>query len=239
MLMGSTKPELILTILRWTDIVSVDAFSKIFDRLDRELWVITARAGERCTGLVATYVSSVSLVPELSRVTIALAKHHFTHELIEASGAFCMHLVDEDQIDWVWRFGIPSGRDVVKLCGLAISTGAGGSPILSGALGWVDCRVEARMDTGDRTVYLAEVLDAGWRIRGAEEGDLRSDAALDRISTSSAGSQLAQSGTPLTIKRLLELAPVERLREMKVAMDRNVALDRAAILDWRSGASKR
>jgi flavin reductase (DIM6/NTAB) family NADH-FMN oxidoreductase RutF len=185
--------------------VSVDAFSEIFDQLDRELWVITARAGERCSGLVATYVSSVSLVPELPRVTIALAKHHFTHELIEATGAFCMHLIGEDQLDWVWRFGIPSGREVDKLRGLETSTGAGGSPILSGALGWVDCRVEARMDTGDRTVYLAEVVDA----------------------------RVERTGTSLTFKRLLELAAPERMREMEMALERDMELDRTAILDWR------
>ena len=160
----------------------MDAFSEIFDRLDRELWLITARAGEQCSGLIATYVSRVSLVPELPRVTIAIAKHHFTHELIEASNAFCMHLIGEDQIDWVWRFGIPSGREVDKLHGLATSTGASGSPILTDAPAWLDCRVEARMDTGDRTVYLAEVLDA----------------------------RIERTATPLTFKRLLELAPPEQ-----------------------------
>jgi flavin reductase (DIM6/NTAB) family NADH-FMN oxidoreductase RutF len=216
--------------------VSVDAFSEIFDRLDRELWVITARAGERCSGLVATYVSSVSLVPELPRVTIALAKHHFTHELIEASNAFCMHLIGEDQLDWVWRFGIPSGREVDKLRGLATSAAVSGSPILSGALSWLDCRVEARMETGDRTIYLAEVLDAGCGMGEAGGGDLPSDTVRGQASTSAAR---VQPGTPLTFKRLLELAPADRLREMKLAMDRDVALDRAAILDWRSRASGR
>src|SRR4051812_21232342 len=112
-------------------IVGVEAFAKIFDELDRELWIITARVGERCSGLVASYVSKVSLVPELPRVTIAIAKHHFTHELIEASNAFSMHLVGEDQLDWVWRFGIRSGRDVDKLRGLAMRTCASGSPILT------------------------------------------------------------------------------------------------------------
>ena len=48
-------------------------------------------------------------------VTIAIAKHHFTHELIEASNSFCLHLIDEQHIDWVWRFGIPSGRQFDKL----------------------------------------------------------------------------------------------------------------------------
>ena len=147
----------------------------------------------------------VSLVLSLPRVTVALAKHHFTHELIEASNAFCMHLIGEDQLDWVWRFGIPSGREVDKFSGLATSTGASGSPILSGAPAWVDCRVEARMDTGDRTVYLAEVLDA----------------------------RIERTAPPLTLKRLLELASSELLREMKQALERDVELDRAAILNWR------
>jgi flavin reductase (DIM6/NTAB) family NADH-FMN oxidoreductase RutF len=185
--------------------MDVDAFSEIFNRLDREIWLITARSGQQSSGLIATYVSRVSLVPSLPRVTIALAKHHFTRELIEASNAFCMHLVDEETIDWVWRFGIRSGREIDKLSGLQASIGVGGSPILSGAMGWFDCRVEARMDTGDRTVYLAEVLEA----------------------------RIERAATPLTFRRLLECAPAEKLREMKLAMEPDVELDRAAIYDWR------
>jgi flavin reductase (DIM6/NTAB) family NADH-FMN oxidoreductase RutF len=185
------------------------AFSSIFDSLDRELWVVTARSGDRASGLVATYVSSVSLVPSLPRVTTALAKHHYTHELIEASGAFAMHVVDETQIDWVWRFGIPTGRDVDKLQGLATTNGASGAPILTDALAWVDCRVEARLDTGDRTIYLAEVKAAGCRGQGAAR-------------------------QALTLKRMLELASAERLKELQLAMARDIEIDRAAILEWRS-----
>ena len=157
----------------------MDAFAEIFDRLDRELWLITAQAGERRSGLIATYVSRVSLVPELPRLTIALAKHHFTHALIEQSGSFCMHLIGEDQLEWVWRFGISSGRDVDKFDGLPTSISRGGSPILSGSLARLDCRVESRMDIGDRTIFLAEVVDA----------------------------ECESSAQPLTFKRLLELAP--------------------------------
>jgi flavin reductase (DIM6/NTAB) family NADH-FMN oxidoreductase RutF len=213
----------------------VDAFSEIFERLDRELWIVTARDGERRSGLVASYVARVSLVPALPRVTIALAKHHFTHELIEASGAFCMHLFGEDQIDWVWRFGIPSGRDVDKLSGLATTTGASGAPILAGALAWLDCRVEARMDTGDRTVFLGEVLDAGYGIQRTGHGDLRSGTVRGQASAvSSAETETrAQHWTPLTFKRLLELAPAERLQEMKHVVERDIELDGEAILEWR------
>jgi len=184
---------------------NTDAFSEVFHRLDRELWIITAKDGERRSGLVATYVSKVSLVPSMPRVTIAIAKHHFTHELIDSSDAFCMHLIDENAIDWVWRFGLQSGRDIDKFSECSTSTSAGGSLILNGAIGWLDCRVETRMDSGDRTVYLAEVLDA----------------------------RLESSATPLTFRRMLEIAPADKLRQMKAMMERDVELDRAEILDWR------
>jgi flavin reductase (DIM6/NTAB) family NADH-FMN oxidoreductase RutF len=186
----------------------VREFADVIEKLDRELWVVTARDGKRSSGLVATYASSVSLVPDLPRVTIALAKHHYTHELIKASGAFAMHLVDDTQIDWVWRFGIPTGRDVDKFQGLATTIGTSGSPILEGAPAWIDCRVETRLDTGDRTIFLAEVLNAGCRMPGAEQG-------------------------VLTFKRLVKLASKERLNELKTAMERDIEIDRAAILKWR------
>jgi flavin reductase (DIM6/NTAB) family NADH-FMN oxidoreductase RutF len=185
--------------------VDIDAFCELFNRLDREIWLITARAGDCCSGLIATYVSRASLVPTLPRVTIGVAKHHFTHQLIKTSNAFCMHLVDEDHIDWVWHFGIPSGRETDKLRGLESSTSVTSSPILAGAPAWLDCRVEAQMDTGDRTFYLAEVLDA----------------------------QMVQTATPLTLKRLLELASADKLRQMNLALERDIDLDRNAILEWR------
>ena len=171
--------------------MNVDAFSEMFKSLDRELWLITARAGDRRSGLIATFVSSASLVPSLPRVTVGLAKHHFTHAIVQESGAFCMHLFDEVHIDWVWRFGIGSGRAIDKLSGLATSVSVTGAPVLAGALAWLDCRVESQMDTGDRTVFLAEVLDAH---------------------------ALSERRPSLTFKRLLELAPDDKLRELKLAM---------------------
>jgi flavin reductase (DIM6/NTAB) family NADH-FMN oxidoreductase RutF len=185
--------------------MTADASSQIFDQLDRELWLITARAGDRASGLIASYVAGISLVPSLPRVTIALAKHHFTHELIEASNAFAMHLLDEATIDWVWQFGISSGRDVDKLRSLTTTKAVTGAPILTGAPAWLECRVETRMDTGDRTVYLAEVLSA----------------------------RIKRRTQPLTFKRLLELAPADRLRELKQGMTHDIDIDRAAILKWR------
>jgi len=186
-------------------ILGIESSSKIFEILDREIWVITARDGQRQSGLVATFVSVASLVPTLPRVTIGIAKHHYTHELIQASRAFCMHLIDENRVDWAWHFGLPSGREADKFRDMKTHVGISGSPILTGALAWLDCRVEATLDTGDRTIFLAEVIDAS----------------------------ITQTAEPLTFSRLRELAPADKLDQMKHALERDVDLDRAAIDNWR------
>jgi flavin reductase (DIM6/NTAB) family NADH-FMN oxidoreductase RutF len=182
----------------------VDA-TAVFTALGRELWLITARAGEHRGGLIATFVSQASIVPEMPRMVVGLARHHHTWELIEASGAFALHLIGEQHLDWVWRFGLQSGRQVDKLAGLAIRAAATGSPILTDALAWLDCRVEAPLDTGDRTLYLAEVVD----------------------------SQRLRTDPPLTVQRMLQLAPLEKMRELKQQMDQDIAIDAEAIRRWR------
>jgi flavin reductase (DIM6/NTAB) family NADH-FMN oxidoreductase RutF len=183
-----------------------DGALSLFQRLDRELWVVTAQAGERRGGLVATFVSQASIVPEMPRVIAGIARQHHTWGLIEASGAFALHLLGEPELDWVWRFGLQSGRDGDKLDGLATRRGVSGAPILTAAPGWLDCRVEARLDTGDRTVYLAEVLEA------QAPGDLEL----------------------LTVSRLRQLMPGEWRAALLEQLGRDAAIDARAIAAWRS-----
>jgi flavin reductase (DIM6/NTAB) family NADH-FMN oxidoreductase RutF len=186
--------------------MNTSAIADILGRLDRELWIVTAQAGGRRGGLVATFVSNASLVPDLPRMLVGLAKQHHTWELIEQAGAFGLHLIGQEQLDWVWRFSLTSGRTTDKLTGLEHLTGATGSPLLCGALAWLDCRVEARMDTGDRTVYLAEVID---------------------------GAKLRE-GAPLTFQQLLQVAPPDKRTALKKAVARDAGVDAAAIRQWRT-----
>src|SRR5215469_11012420 len=123
------------------------AASTLFAWVDRELWLVTAQAGGRRGGLIATFVNQASIVPELPRVVVGLAKQHQTWDLVEASGAFALHLVGEQHLDWVWRFGLESGRYADKFRGLSPRAEATGSPLLDEAVGWLDCRVEDRLDT--------------------------------------------------------------------------------------------
>ncbi|HEX7449922.1 MAG TPA: flavin reductase family protein [Pirellulales bacterium] len=183
--------------------------AKILGQTDRELWLVTAAAGPSRGGLIATFVCHASLVESLPRMLIALAKHHHTCHLIEASGAFGLHLIGPKHLDLVWRFGLESGHHIDKLSGLGVDTGATGAPLLSDVLARLDCQVEARFDMGDRTLYLSEVVDARQI----------SDAA------------------PLTMKQLLQIAPRERLEELSRLRQRDSAVDAEAILAWRQATS--
>jgi flavin reductase (DIM6/NTAB) family NADH-FMN oxidoreductase RutF len=180
--------------------------ASLFERIERELWIVTAAFADRRGGLVATFIAPASIVPEMPRVLAGIGKRHDTWALIEGSGAFGLHLVDESQVELIWRFGLQSGRDADKFAGLKTTTALTGSPILVEAAAWLDCRIENRMNTGDRTLYLAEVVD----------GDQRSDRQ------------------PLTLQRLLEIAPADKRSTMRNQLTADAALDAADIRTWRS-----
>lgn len=188
---------------------NLEAEYRAFERgLDRELWVVTAADGDQKGGLIATFVmSQASIATAVPRVLVGISRRHRTWELIESSGAFALHLLGEDRLDWVVRFGLQSGRTADKLAGLEHRAGRSGSPILAGAAGWLDCRVEARLETGDRTVYLAEVVDAlGPRVNPL-----------------------------LTIQRMLRLVPEDVRARLADDLRRDADADAEAIRVWREG----
>jgi flavin reductase (DIM6/NTAB) family NADH-FMN oxidoreductase RutF len=185
---------------------TADTVTSLINTLDPPLWLVTAAHGERHGGLIATNISGASIVPEMPRFVVGLARQHYTHELVEASDALTLHLFTAAQVEWVWRFGLTTGRQQDKLAGLAWSAGPTGSPILAGALGWLACRVEESLNTGDRTLFLVEVVAAG--------GD--------------------GQGTPLTLKTVLALASPEQKAELKRQLERDARIDALAIDTWRA-----
>jgi flavin reductase (DIM6/NTAB) family NADH-FMN oxidoreductase RutF len=185
--------------------MDIAQISKVYARLDPPLWLVTAAYGDRRGGLIATTVAQASIVDEMPRQLVTLNKRHHTHALVEGSGAFAMHLIDDSQLELVWRFGLQSGRDVNKFAGVAFHTGATGSPLLPEALAWFDCRVEARMDSGDRTIYLAAIVDG----------------------------RLERTDPPLTSCRLFDLAPPDKQKIMSEQYLHDARLDAMSIRQWR------
>jgi flavin reductase (DIM6/NTAB) family NADH-FMN oxidoreductase RutF len=186
--------------------MDVTATSTLIAWLDPAVWLVTAAAGGQRGGLIATFVDSASIVADLPRMLVGLSKQHLTWELVEASGAFGLHLLSEQDLNLITRFGLKSGRDVDKMDGLEVELGQTGSPLLPYGVGWLDCRVESRMDIGDRTIYLAEVVE----------------------------SKVLHFAAPLTGRRLIELVPAQCLTELKLQRHHDSLIDAEVIRAWRA-----
>ena len=118
-----------------------DQIEQVFGLIDREIWIVTAAAGDKRGGLVATWVSQASIDENTPTVVIGIAANHYTCELIELSSAFALHLLRPDQAEVAWNFASGSGRDRDKLALLAAHTEGTESPVLDECLAWLDCRV--------------------------------------------------------------------------------------------------
>jgi flavin reductase (DIM6/NTAB) family NADH-FMN oxidoreductase RutF len=142
--------------------------------VNRELWIVTSAHLSRRGGLLATWVSAASIDRAQPVMLVGIAPHHFTAELIDGSGGLGLHLIAPEQMGTALQFALGSGRTKDKFAGLTTTTGQGGAPLLDDCVAWFDCRVYARLATGDRTFYWCDVLAAGQSRSGpvAREQDL-------------------------------------------------------------------
>ena len=131
------------------------------------LVVVTAVADGLRSGQVAVSAHGASIVRERPRLTVALWKGNLTRDLVDQSGFFAVHLLRDDQDQLAYHFGLQSGRSVDKFAGLDCETGVTGAPLLPDCLVIFECRVVSRMDGGDHTLFLGDVVNSVFRGDGS------------------------------------------------------------------------
>ncbi|MGH7821735.1 MAG: flavin reductase family protein [Candidatus Binatia bacterium] len=115
--------------------------------------VITTHDGNGAVaGLTANAVASLSLIPPL--ILICVDKTAECYPSFEKSGVFAVNILAEDQETISRRFAT---RGVAKFEGIGYRLNEDGCPLLDDAVGHLDCRIVARHDGGDHTIYLGEV----------------------------------------------------------------------------------
>ena len=107
-------------------------------------------------GFAAQSFTSLSLEPPL--VALCPARSSRSWPKLRDSGSFCINILAEGQNRLSEVFA-RSGID--KFAGLDWRPGATGSPILSGALAFVDCELVEEHDAGDHTIAVGRVRDLG------------------------------------------------------------------------------
>jgi flavin reductase (DIM6/NTAB) family NADH-FMN oxidoreductase RutF len=116
--------------------------------------VLTVDADGERLGLTVGTAVSLSLEPPL--VGVSVARQAAMHELLRRSGAFALSLLagDQDAVAQHFARGVPP---VAHWHGIEWHDGTTGAPLLDGAVGWVEARVESELATGDHTFFVGAV----------------------------------------------------------------------------------
>jgi flavin reductase (DIM6/NTAB) family NADH-FMN oxidoreductase RutF len=113
--------------------------------------------------MTLNWATQVSFEPKL--VAISVERTALTHELITEGRAFSLCIVDREDRAIVRKFTKPVEVDptAMTLNGFPFRDGVTGAPILAQAVAYVDCAVRQTVDCGGHTLFLGEVVDAGFQ----------------------------------------------------------------------------
>jgi flavin reductase (DIM6/NTAB) family NADH-FMN oxidoreductase RutF len=104
------------------------------------------------TGLAANSFTSVSLDPPL--VGFCVAHTSSTWPKLRNADRQCVNILSEPQTEVCLQLAA-KGSD--KFEGLEWTTSPSGSPVLDGALAWIECSLEAEYVAGDHVIVVARV----------------------------------------------------------------------------------
>jgi flavin reductase (DIM6/NTAB) family NADH-FMN oxidoreductase RutF len=162
---------------------NLDQLDSLLRLVDREIWLVTAAASGKRSGLTATWVSQASIDRERPVLLAGLSPRNFTTELVQQSGLFAAHLVTHEQVNLAYRLAASSGRDGDKLAGELFLAGESRAPVLTKCRAWFLCQVWRQLDTGDRVFFWADVIAAGeGAVTNSNEQLLREHAFINALS---------------------------------------------------------
>lgn len=133
-------------------------FRRVLGHFPTGVVIVTAIHDGSPVGMSIGSFTSVSLEPPL--VAILPAKTSMSWPNIAAAGAFCVNILNAGQ-EALCRTFATSGVD--KFAGVSWRAAPTGSPVLAGALAWLDCSMEQVVEAGDHYIALGRVtaLDVG------------------------------------------------------------------------------
>ena len=133
---------------------------KAMNLLSYGLFVLTAKLDSKDNGCIINTVQQITSEP--NRISIAVNKANFTHDMIAQTGVFTVSVISEQAtFDLFKRFGFQSGRDTDKFAGFSdFATGENGIRyITQGTNSYISAKVERTEDLGSHTLFIAEVTD--------------------------------------------------------------------------------
>ncbi|MEU5085400.1 flavin reductase family protein [Streptomyces sp. NPDC021356] len=152
----------------------LDAFA---DRLDPDMYVVTATADGERAGCLVGFASQCSIGPP--RFVVWLSKANRTFRVARRADRLAVHVLTREQHALAELFGGHTGDDGVdKFAHVRCTARQDGAVVLDDAPAWFVGRVLLRTDAGDHVGFVLDPVDSG--APGAPAGPLlRLSDALD------------------------------------------------------------
>ncbi len=121
--------------------------------------VITVDYNGHIHGMTANAFTSVSLDPLL--VLVCVDHKARTHAHLHSRKRFGVNVLAEDQraISEYYALPVTTHENAEQEAGARFDRTAHGTPVLHGALAYLECRLDTAQDAGDHTIFIAEVED--------------------------------------------------------------------------------
>jgi len=136
---------------------STEQIAKAIGRIPSGCAIMTAKAGERAMGMLASWVQQAAFEPPM--ITVAVKKERAIVDLVDASGRFALNLLGEDPTAMFKHFGKGFAPDEDAFAGLDTETVEGGIAIAD-RIACLSVAVRHKQDAGDHWLYIAEVTTA-------------------------------------------------------------------------------
>jgi flavin reductase len=140
--------------------LSADKFRNAMGCFATGVTIITLENAGKVHGMTANAFASVSLDPLL--VLVCVDQRTLTHELMQEKQRFGINVLAADQ-EGISRYYADPDRlhiDAEEKAGARFERTRHGTPILCGALAYLECRLHNAQQAGDHTIFVAAVEDA-------------------------------------------------------------------------------
>lgn len=130
------------------------------------VYALTTTSGDAYRATTVTGVLDISLDPLL--ILVSLERGSQMETWIEQSGVLGLSIMTVRQQFLADRFAGMAPLAPARFQGIEHFTMVTGCPLLTGCIGWADCRVSDSIEIGDHTNLVCEVVAAG---RGTAAGE--------------------------------------------------------------------
>ncbi len=127
----------------------------ILGRISSGIFILTVKNGDQETGMLASWVMQAGFEPPM--ISVSVKKGRYIAGWLDQGLPFVLNVVAEGQVNLLKHFSRGFEPQEPAFEGVDVARTPNGIPVLSEALGHLECKPSGSIESGDHHVFLAEV----------------------------------------------------------------------------------